>query len=339
MKLRVTTDLEGDELAKALAGVAVAHGIDGELATILRKAGPPQDPFDMLDWQKKLRELSGPESIWADPQLQAVEDRMVRFAATFARDYLTDILPAIRRLLINPTEVKYTDFLRTSQIPKRDEDGFVDDVKQELDDAIHLAVVKVRHDEKQPSKGPSIELPKPPKPVRLVPNKQQTRLQAEWLARQSAASKMREWASGMKEDVRWQVVQAIRDGADASKLEDRLRERWSDYGSRLRTIAATELAIAFNDATLTLLAGKHVVIPPIGDEKVCKSCAHWLEGRVFYVSPKAIENPTKQELEQYLWPGKSNIGRKQPDWKPALPMHPNCRHVAVLYRGGDPKEY
>lgn len=97
--------------------------------------------------------------------------------------------------------------------------------------------------------------------------------------------------------------------------------------------------MAYNDAVLTHLADDYVVVPPIGDDRVCHECQKWLEGRVFWVSPVPIENPTKQEYQQYVWVGKSNVGRKREDWWPCIPLHPNCRHVYVRYRGGDPREY
>lgn len=333
MKLRVTTDLAGDELVKALAATASAHGIEHDLVLTLAKS-QRTDVFDLLDWQTQLRKLSGVgEDTWASPELQQIEDSMVKYAVGFAGAWLKEIRPAVRRLLRDPSEVTYRDFLHVSDSPVVD----VDNVVQPL-----VLVNRIAHDEYTHNMRVTPEQETPewvhvPKPIPTqVPA---PRKHAEWLARQSAASKMKEWAEGMREDVRWQVVQAIRDGASAELLEKRLAEKWKDTGAHLRTIAATELAIAYNDASLVLLAGKHVVVPPIGDDKVCKSCKRWLEGKVFYVSPNPIDAPNKQQNEQYLWVGKSNIGRKQADWVPCLPLHPNCRHVAVQYKGGDPYDY
>ncbi len=333
MKLRITTDLDGDELVKALASTAIAHGVDDQLRQVLNKANTkPQKP-QWMSWESRLRELSRDttsESEWANPKLQRTENSMVKYASTFALAWIKEIRPLIRRLLEHPSEVEYEDFLRHTDYPILD----IVSLTELLSDALDIARNEFNRMNNMPSRGEWVEVPEP-----IYQDRVFKRSIAAWIARQSAASKMREWAEGMREDVRWQVVQAIRDGITAEELEQRLNQRWDNYGQHFRTIAATELAMAYNDASLVLMAGKHVVIPPIGDEKVCKECKYWLEGKVFYVSPVPIENPTKQQLEQYLWPGKSNVGRKQEDWVPCLPLHPNCRHVPVLYRGGDPRDY
>ena len=326
MKLRVTTDLSRDELAKALASAALAHNVADDVILNLSKSLPS----GFVNWETRLRELAGNEALWEDPKLQQIEDRMVKYAMGFASGWLAEIRPYIKKLLTDPGEVRYEDFLRHSDMPIED----VEEVIQPLSNVIHIAQTNVKHMRTQPHKELWADVPPPMqvKPIKAKAN-------AQWIARQSAGSKMRKWADGMKEDVRWQVVQAIRDDLSVDELEDRLKERWSESGAHLRTIAATELSMAYNDAALVLLKGKYVVIPPIGDEKVCKECARWLEGKVFYVLEHAPDNPTKEQNEMYLWPGKSNIGRKPKDYIPCLPLHPNCRHMVVLYTGGDPYEY
>lgn len=329
MKLRVTTDMEGHALVKALLGTASAYGVEDSLAHELSKS----IPSGWSNWETRLKELSHDtgEDIWADPKMQKLEDRLVKYAMTFASAWIEELRPQIRKLLRDPSEVKYEDFVMHTDEPVVD----VTHMLNLLTNVKDIAQKNVTHMRTEPSQSEWVEVPKPiydVKPIKAKAN-------AEWIAKQSAGSKMREWAEGMREDVRWQVVQAIRGDIPASELEDRLKQRWTEYGNRVRTIAATELSMAYNDAALVLLAGKYGVVPPIGDEKVCKECRHWLEGKVFYVLPSPPENPTKQELEQYLWPGKSNIGRKREDWVPCLPLHPNCRHMVVQYKGGDPYAY
>ena len=160
------------------------------------------------------------------------------------------------------------------------------------------------------------------------------RLFAEWLARQSAASKMREWADGMRQDVRWQVVQAIREGATTETLRQRLETRWERYGQNFALIAQTELALAYNGGyLLSLPEHSYVYVPPIGDGRVCQKCKTLLEGRVFEVLHEAPEHPAKLDWETKIWPGKPG---KRPDTGqdvPTVPMHPGCRHRAQWYSG------
>ena len=160
------------------------------------------------------------------------------------------------------------------------------------------------------------------------------RLFAEWLARQSAGAKMREWASGMREDVRWQVVQAIREGATANNLRQRLENRWANYGQHFALIAQTELALAYNGGyLLSVPEHSYVTIPAIEDARVCEHCRHLLEGKVFEVLHEVPEHPAKLDWETKIWPGKPG---KRPDTGeavPAIPQHPGCRHRVSWYSG------
>lgn len=161
------------------------------------------------------------------------------------------------------------------------------------------------------------------------------RRRAEWLARQSAGAKMREWADGLRDDVRWQVVDAVRRGTTAADLATTLADRWRIHGVDFLRIAATELASAYHDGLLASLpAGSRVYVPPVGDVKVCAACQRLLEGRTFRVSPHPLAHPTAQEGRTMLWPGKSNAGRAPADWWPCLPAHCWCRHRAVVIPEG-----
>lgn len=166
------------------------------------------------------------------------------------------------------------------------------------------------------------------------PASPQVRRWAEWMARQSAASKMREWALGMRQDVRWQVVQAIREGAPPDVLRKRLERRWVDYGQHFGMIAQTELAMAFNDGYLLAMPERaYVWVPPIGDARVCEECKQLLEGKVFEVLHHRPEHPVKLDWETKVWPGKTNADRKREDWVAAVPLHPRCRHAFAFYSG------
>lgn len=162
---------------------------------------------------------------------------------------------------------------------------------------------------------------------------------ARWFARTSSVLKMREWASGMREDVRFQTVEALREGLGAKQLAARLEARWDHYGQDFGMIAVTELNFAFNAGMLlTLPAGSYVTVPPINDDRVCGHCKELLENKIFEVLHAAPENPTRMELETCVWPGKSNYGRKVKDYVPCVPLHPNCRHMYVYFSGVPIKE-
>ncbi|MFX4303000.1 hypothetical protein ACOJUR_12210 [Alicyclobacillus tolerans] len=288
-----------------------------------------------LDWEKRLKELArdNSESIWPDSEMESLERNILSEASRSASRWLLRIWLQSKMPLKYRTEKTFERLLDES-----DDDAVdLDDVVKQIEEAQQIGRDQAREDKKKPDKGPWVDVPQRPK--RILTSRLKVDKTAEWMARQSAASKMREWAEGMREDVRWQVVQAIREGLTPADLANRLEERWDRYGQNFQMIAVTEMSMAYNDAVLDALKDDYVVIPPMNDDKVCRYCARLLEGKVFWVSPHPIPNATKQENEQYMWVGKSNVGRKQKDWIPCVPLHPNCRHILVRYRGGNPYNY
>ena len=177
-------------------------------------------------------------------------------------------------------------------------------------------------------RGPSG--PEPPGPPQ--PSRRQQRLQAEWYARTAAALKMREWATGMRDDVRWQTVQALREGVGADELARRLSKRWGSHGQNFHMIAVTELGDAYA-AGMLLSMPEHgfVTVLPIGDSRVCEECKELLESKVFEVLHRAPVNPSRFILETAVWPGKSNVGRDRDRWVPCITLHPRCRHAFVPF--------
>jgi len=297
---------------------------------------------DWLDWEKRLKELAEDtaEDSWPDPNLQRLEERIIGAVSKSALGWMTAVWMIIKEVMNNPSQEAFENILDATDDDPIDIDQTVTRIVHSID----IAKRTVEHQDKLMDKGPWIEVPEPPRQKpgqpskRAVKQKEPTKMM-EWMARQSAGSKMREWAEGMREDVRWHVVQAIREGWDIEQLADTLSGRWDNYGQHFQTIAVTEMSMAYNNAMLVHLAGQHVVVPVIGDDKVCNECKHLLEGKVFYVNPTPIENPTKQEANQYMWAGKSNVGRKKVDWWACTPLHPRCRHILVRYRGGNPYDY
>lgn len=311
-------------------------------------ADEPKDsrnPFDPKAWEERLRQLAQDtsEGEWLDPDLRRTEDSLIRDGGMGAGLWFRSIWRIIREVLERPTPKNWQRFMDATDDAPVDIKVIVDRIAH----VIPIAERRAEHVDSLPPKGP----PTKPLPTPPAPDEREFELEyhyhrlakipkmAEWIARQSAGAKMREWAEGMREDVRWQVAQAIREGISAAQLADRLNKRWDKYGQDFNMIAVTEMSMAYNNAMLAHLAGKFVVVPVIGDDKVCADCRRLLEGNVFYVSPTPIENPTEQQLWQYLWPGKSNVGRSREAWRPCVPLHPRCRHIVVKYRGGDPESY
>lgn len=282
--------------------------------------------MDWLNWEERLKEMAQDktEATWPDPNLQRAEDQLLSNATDQAEQWIAGVWTLAKRVLSNPTKKNYQTFAKEADVFSYNTDI--------TDKVVRIAKRRVQHINSLPKKGPDIEVPPP---LNEEPHKESV----EWAAEQSAGNRMKNWAYGMREDVKWQVLQALREGISADELAKRLEARWDKYGQDFQLIAVTEMNIAYNDACLNEWSGKHVVIPTIGDDKVCHDCKKLLEGKVFYVSPAIILNPTKLQAHQYLWIGKSNVGRKKSDWWPCLPLHPRCRHIVVLYRGGDPDSY
>ena len=183
----------------------------------------------------------------------------------------------------------------------------------------------------EPSEPPKPPPPSgPPQPPR--PPDAAVMRRAEWYARTSAAAKMREWADGMRDDVRWQTVQALREGVGPRELAGRLTERWERHGQNFALIAATELADAYAAGMLLALAeGSFVTVPPIGDDRVCAECRELLEARIFEVRHIAPPHPSRFERETQVWPGKSNAGKSRDRWDPCITLHPRCRHLFIPF--------
>lgn len=143
----------------------------------------------------------------------------------------------------------------------------------------------------------------------------------------SSTLKLLQWANSFRDDIRWQISEGMREGITKEQLSKRLEERWEKHGQHFTQIVVTEINTMFNSSYLLELPEySYVTVPPIRDNKVCKYCKNLLEGRVFKVLHTAPNNPTKEELETCVWPGKSNVGLTPNKYVPTIPMHGNCRH-------------
>lgn len=151
----------------------------------------------------------------------------------------------------------------------------------------------------------------------------------------SSTLKLLQWANSFRDDIRWQISEGMREGITKEQLSKRLEERWEKHGQHFTQIVVTEINTMFNSSYLLALPEySYVTVPPINDNKVCKYCKRLLEGKTFKVLHEAPENPTREQLEGYMWPGKSVIGVPQTKWFPAVPQHSSCRH-RLVYVGKD----
>jgi hypothetical protein len=77
-------------------------------------------------------------------------------------------------------------------------------------------------------------------------------------------------------------------------------------------------------------AGRQAVVPDgtymqvITYGNACSACKGLLEGKILKkIAPPA--RPTAFEWDHCTWIGKNMIGVKRANWKPCVPLHPNCR--------------
>ena len=159
-------------------------------------------------------------------------------------------------------------------------------------------------------------------------------------AQARAAEKVTQVSAKIQSRIRMLVTEAIENRQEPRQLESALFDELGDLNRDWRRVAITELAMAHNDAHLLgLTEGSTVHVPKLAG--ACKHCVELLEGRTFTVLHQAPDEDTHDFEMNYLWPGKTNYGRRVATWIPCIPLHPNCRHRAVtlsrFYRL-DPKD-
>ncbi|MGB9660666.1 MAG: hypothetical protein ACPL5F_01440 [Moorellaceae bacterium] len=153
---------------------------------------------------------------------------------------------------------------------------------------------------------------------------------AEWAAR-AAALKITQWANAIRDEIRWEVAQAIRKRLTPKQLEQVLHDRFGQYAADLRRVAITELNDAYHTGYL-LNIPEGTVVRGVSAPDACSFCLENINGKEYIVSHKPEEDAWK-----YIWPGKTNFGRKRQDWVPTIPVHPNCRclWVEIAQKKGD----
>ncbi|MEC0169904.1 hypothetical protein [Paenibacillus graminis] len=135
-----------------------------------------------------------------------------------------------------------------------------------------------------------------------------------------AAEKLSQIADNHRAGVKELVIQAKKERWEAQKLSQALFDMYGDQNRDWRRVAITELAMTTNDAYLANLSpGDLIQVATVPG--ACPHCQRLLEGKKFTVSDKPMADGYK-----YIWPGKTNIGRKVAEWWPCCPLHPHCRH-------------
>lgn len=141
---------------------------------------------------------------------------------------------------------------------------------------------------------------------------------AKWATR-AAGLKLTQWADTIRNELRWEVAQAIRKRLTPKQLEQILHDRFEQYAADLRRVAITELNDAYQTGyLLTMKPG--VVVEGVSAPDACSFCQEHINGKRYVVSHKSEVDEWK-----YVWPGKTNFGRKRQDWVPTIPSHPLCR--------------
>lgn len=129
--------------------------------------------------------------------------------------------------------------------------------------------------------------------------------------------------NNLKGNVRGIVIKGMENQLHPHQIERQLRDTFKTTIDRdWRRIAVTETAMAVNHgylASISHIKGMKV----IGSESVdaCPYCNKLTKDKVFDVVSPGKRN---KDWDKEVWVGKTNVGRKAADWKPTIPLHPNC---------------
>ncbi len=135
-----------------------------------------------------------------------------------------------------------------------------------------------------------------------------------------AAEKVSQISDNHRAGAKELIIQAQKERWGANKLSQAFFDSYGDQNRDWRRVAITELAMAANDAYLAALEpGDEIQVATVPG--ACPHCQKLLEEKTFIVSDGPMDDGYK-----YIWPGKSNIGRKVTEWWPCCPLHPHCRH-------------
>lgn len=127
----------------------------------------------------------------------------------------------------------------------------------------------------------------------------------------------------VKKDLRRALIDGMINGENPREVARKLANEMNDYETQWKVVAITETSRAestgrlqeFADADVTYCIGSSA-----HDARACDSCIDLIDGKVHRVSDVQ---------------GRTNYGRKQAQWLPVVPMHPNCRCAWLPYELGD----
>lgn len=153
-----------------------------------------------------------------------------------------------------------------------------------------------------------------------------------------AGDKITEISQKHMASVRQMVIQAKRERWSSQELASKLFDKFGDQNRDWRRVAITELSFATNDAYLAGIEEGETVVG-MGAENACKHCKQYVIGKTFEVTHNPpLKDTFKGDMLQ-VWAGKSNYGRRVAEYRPAIPMHPNCRcrwhRISRFYKLGD----
>jgi hypothetical protein len=138
------------------------------------------------------------------------------------------------------------------------------------------------------------------------------------------ASKLIEIDDRIRHGIKQIVIRAKKERWNHQQLAQALWDQYGDMNRDWRRVAITELSYAENDGYLLNIEEAETVISPTVSG-ACQHCQRLLENQAFTVTHDP-EKMSSNYGNTYIWPGKSNYGRKIREWWPCIPLHPNCRH-------------
>lgn len=189
-------------------------------------------------------------------------------------------------------------------------------------------VLTTREKEKAEREGHKVEiLPLTPREAEAVKH-----------ASHHAGDKITEISERHRAGVRQLIIQAKRERWSAERLAQALFDKFGEHNRDWRRVAITELAFATTDAYLSGIEEGETVIG-MGAVNACKHCKQYVIGKTFEVTHNPPSEDTYHGDMNQVWVGKSNYGRKIAEYRPAIPMHPNCRcsyhRVSRFYKLGN----
>lgn len=145
---------------------------------------------------------------------------------------------------------------------------------------------------------------------------------AEVMAVQYAEQHAAHYVTGMSDDVKQDILQAVvssrRNRLSPQELQQRLLDDLGEHNRDWRRIALTETTDVMAQGYLASLQPGDYVMGQ-GAANACKHCKRLIIGKSYRIS----EGPG--DVASEVWIGKTNVGNKVKDYVPAIPLHPHCR--------------